>query len=100
MMDKITGSPPVNNTVTKENRRRDDSAVTDNSAGARTAVDNVELTGTAKKLQQAEKLVADTGDVNEQKVAEVKLAIQNGSYRVDSEQVANKLLALDEALRK
>ncbi len=100
MMDKITGATPVNNTVTNENRRRDDAAVTDSSAGARTAVDNVELTGTAKKLQQAEKLIADTGDVNKQKVAEVKLAIQNGSYRVDAEQVANKLLAMDEALRK
>jgi len=100
MMDKITGATPVNTTVANEGRRRDDSAVTDSNVGARTAVDNVELTGTAKKLQQAEKLIADTGDVNEQKVAEVKLAIQNGSYRVDSEQVANKLLAMDEALGK
>lgn len=100
MMDKITGATPVNTTVTNESRRRDDSAVTNSSAGARPAVDNVELTGTAKKLQQAEKLIADTGDVNEQKVAEVKLAIQNGSYHVDAEQVAKKLLAMDEALGK
>ena len=99
-MDKITGATPVNNTVTKETHRRDDSAVTASSAEARTAADNVELTGTAKKLQQADKLIADSGDVNEQKVAEVKLAIQNGSYQVDSEQVAKKLLAMDEALRK
>ena len=101
-MDKITGALPVNNTVTKENHRRDDSSVADSNAGTRvgTAVDSVELTGTAKKLQQAEKLVAGTADIDEQKVAEVKLAIENGSYRVDAEQVANKLLAMDEALRK
>jgi len=101
-MDKITGALPVNNTVTKESHRRDDSSVADSNAGTRvgTAVDSVELTGTAKKLQQAEKLMADAGEINQQKVAEVKLAIQNGSYRVDAEQVANKLLAMDEALRK
>jgi len=101
-MDKITGALPVNNTVTTESRRREDSSVTDSSAGARSgaSVDSVELTGMAKKLQQAEKRVAGTEDINEQKVAEVKLAIQNGSYRVDSETVANKLLAMDEALRK
>lgn len=101
-MDKITGSLPVNNTVTTESRQRDDSTVTKNQVGAsvETAVDSVELTGTARKLQQAERLMADVGDIDKQKVAQVKAAIENGSYQIDAGKIADNLLVMDEALKK
>jgi negative regulator of flagellin synthesis FlgM len=100
-MNKITGGLPVNNGVTKESHRADSSPVADTRSGSSTGaiVDSVELTGTAKKLQQAESGMADISDIDTEKVAQIKAAIENGSYRVNAEKVANNLLALDKALR-
>ncbi len=100
-MNKITGGLPVNNTVTKESHRADNSPVKDARSGSPTShvADSVELTGTAMKLQQAENRMSDISDIDTQKVAQVKAAIENGHYRIDAEKVTDKLLAMDEALR-
>lgn len=101
-MNKITGVLPVTNAPSNESHRRENSPAIDKGAGARVspAVDSVVLTGTAKKLQQVEGLMAGAADIDEQKVAQVRAAIENGSYSVDAGRVTDKLLAMDEALKK
>jgi negative regulator of flagellin synthesis FlgM len=100
-MNKITGGLPISNGVTKESHRPDNSPVVDTRSGSLTGavIDSVELTGTAKKLQQAESGMVDINDIDTEKVAQIKAAIEKGSYRVNAEKVANNLLAMDKALR-
>lgn len=60
--------------------------------------DRVSLTSTATALQQVEEQLAKLPDVDSSRVEAVKKAIENGSFAIDSNQVAEKLVAFDSAL--
>ena len=62
------------------------------------AGDQVTLTGSARLLQKLSEAVAGAPVVNAAKVASVKLAIQNGTYKVDAGQVADKLMKFERGL--
>jgi len=55
--------------------------------------DKVEITSLSAHLQQLEKVLHDVGVVDTARVEAIKLAISEGRFRVDSEVVADKLLA-------
>jgi negative regulator of flagellin synthesis FlgM len=55
--------------------------------------DKVEITSLSAQLAQLEKVLADAGVVDAARVDEIKLAISEGRFHVDSEVVADKLLA-------
>ena len=63
-----------------------------------TPVDSVVLTDVAAQVQKAEKALAETPEVDEAKVKQIKAAIADGSYRVNAEQVAEKMLKLEAAM--
>ncbi|MBM7551436.1 flagellar biosynthesis anti-sigma factor FlgM [Thalassobacillus pellis] len=50
--------------------------------------DNIQISSQAKQLQESTKVQAE----REKKVAELKQAIDNGSYKVDSEAAAKKMI--------
>jgi len=54
--------------------------------------DAISLSDTARALSAASKSVGDASDVREDRVAAIKSAIANGTYSVDSRQLARKLL--------
>ena len=56
------------------------------------SVDRVELSGTAKALQQARQLLAASPEVRQEKVAELQVMIQLGAYNVRGQEVAAKML--------
>jgi negative regulator of flagellin synthesis FlgM len=56
------------------------------------AVDRVELSGTAKALQQARTLLAASPEVRSEKVAALKGMIQRGVYNVRGQEVAEKMV--------
>ncbi|MFB9887654.1 flagellar biosynthesis anti-sigma factor FlgM [Balneatrix alpica] len=60
--------------------------------------DKVELSSTAKSLQSIEERLRGMPDVNEDKVAAIKAALADGSYQVDSQRLAQKMLAFDAQL--
>ena len=55
--------------------------------------DKVDISDSSATLQHLEKLLHDVGVVNTAQVEEIKLAISQGRFHVDSEVVADKLLA-------
>jgi negative regulator of flagellin synthesis FlgM len=61
------------------------------SAGVRQA-DSVSLSEAATSLASARRTVADAPDVRADRVAELKAAIANGTYTVDSRQLARSLI--------
>lgn len=69
-------------------------------ASAPAASSSVNLTQTANSLQALEKSIAAAPEVDQQKVDAVRKAINEGSYKVDSEQTATKLIDFDTALPK
>jgi negative regulator of flagellin synthesis FlgM len=62
-------------------------------AVASPARDKVEITSLSAQLQQLEKALSDVGIVDTARVEAIKLAISEGRFRIDSDVVADKLLA-------
>jgi negative regulator of flagellin synthesis FlgM len=54
--------------------------------------DTVSFSDAARALSAATKSVGDATDVREDRVAAIKSAIANGTYTVDSRQLARKML--------
>jgi len=54
--------------------------------------DGVSISDTARSLAAARKAVADAPDVREDRVSALKAAIADGTYTVDSRNLASKLL--------
>ncbi len=66
------------------------------SSNTRTAPqDTVELSETAKVLKAADAKIANTPDVDTDKVARIKAALDNGSYSIDSQRVAEKMMSFE-----
>lgn len=54
--------------------------------------EKVTLSGRAKDIQHARQLIAELPDVRKEKVDDLKARIEGGSYRVDGEKVAEKMI--------
>lgn len=82
-------------------------AVADKSQGERSAAtasssqtgDHVTLTDSARSLQKIEQAVAQAPVVNTAKVAAVKQAVNNGTYKIDAGRVADKILQFESGLK-
>jgi len=55
--------------------------------------DEVALSSVAKDFQAAYKLLSTTPDIREDKVDDIKERIRSGSYTVNAEEVADKILS-------
>jgi negative regulator of flagellin synthesis FlgM len=54
--------------------------------------DTVALSNAAKNIQEAQKQLEAVPDVREDKVAQLKEQIENGTYEIDAEKIADKML--------
>ena len=57
--------------------------------------DTVQLTSGAKLLERLEKSLAGLPDVDSARVAEVKAAIENGSYQIDADAIADAMIRFE-----
>ncbi|MFA7594048.1 MAG: flagellar biosynthesis anti-sigma factor FlgM [Thiohalobacteraceae bacterium] len=60
--------------------------------------DQVSLTPTAQQLRDLEQKVAAHPVVDADRVATIKEALTNGSYTIDPERIAGKMMSLEKAL--
>ena len=60
--------------------------------------DTVVLSNAAKDIHKAQRQLAAIPDVREDKVAQLKEQIENGTYEIDEEKIADKMLK-DELLK-
>lgn len=98
----------INNiTSTKAQRSTDDTKLNQSSdqpvaqqeTGKSSATDTVSLSDNAVQLGKVEHSVATTPVIDTQRVEQLKQAIANGSYEVDAEKVADKLMQFESILK-
>lgn len=54
--------------------------------------DNVVLSSKAKEIQETRKLMDSIADIREEKVAEIRKQIQDGTYEIKEKKIAEKVL--------
>jgi negative regulator of flagellin synthesis FlgM len=59
---------------------------------------NVQITGTARQLSDLDQKVRDLPVINEERVAQVRAAIEQGTYQVRPQHIADQLMSLERAL--
>ncbi len=60
--------------------------------------DKVSLTGNASRLQELERELQSRPVVDGQRVDAVRTAIENGTFEVNPERIAEKMMSLEQAL--
>jgi negative regulator of flagellin synthesis FlgM len=60
--------------------------------------ESVQITGTARQLASLEQAVRDTPEVNNARVAQISSAIEQGTYSVNSQHIADQLVQMDKEL--
>lgn len=62
------------------------------------AQDTVNLTDQALSLNRLQQKITDAPDTDDSKVATIKAAIERGDYKINSDRIAGKMLAQENAL--
>ena len=98
------GSPNRSDLRTDRNpgsSQKAESSVSGNSntpTASSSVSDQVELSSQAQTLKNLEAKLADLPEVDEERVAALKSAIENGEYQINDQRVADKLLSTDALL--
>jgi negative regulator of flagellin synthesis FlgM len=64
----------------------------DKAANKGAKTDKVEISEAAKEIQEVRKQLDNTPDVRTEKVEQLKNQIENGTYEIKSEEIAEKML--------
>ena len=60
--------------------------------------ENVNLSSQAKNLKQLEQKLGDYPEMDDDRIEQIRSALENGSYKVDAEKLAQKMLEMDESI--
>lgn len=60
--------------------------------------DNVSLSDEGQTLAKLEAKLSEMPDIDEARVAEIRASLNNGSYQIDADAIAEKLLDIDDLL--
>ena len=60
--------------------------------------DSVSLSNQAKNLKQLEQKLGDYPEMDDDRIAEIRSALENGTYKIDAEKLAQKMLEMDESI--
>jgi negative regulator of flagellin synthesis FlgM len=87
----ITGKPSVVYSSPKANK---DTAA-GNTTNSGTITDKIDANEIAQSLKKALQTASLTPVIDNDKVAAVKTALQNGNYEIDADRIAEKMLQFD-----
>lgn len=85
-------SIPIEAYVNNIQDKKTNAAPKDRAAHTGAKADTVDISDTAKRVNAAREELDRIPDVREEKVAQLKKQIENGSYKVDPEKIAEKML--------
>ncbi|HFC53539.1 MAG TPA: flagellar biosynthesis anti-sigma factor FlgM [Gammaproteobacteria bacterium] len=75
---------------------RDGSATLQRSSSTTAAQDGVTLTSTAARLRSLENTISSLPVVDSRRVAEIKQTIDEGSYEINPQRIAEKMLDMEQ----
>ena len=92
---KIVGKNPSVNLEAYQKSIRDKNRVQESGkqpAEGVTKEDKVVLSAEVRRIQEAKKLLDSIPDIREEKVAQIKAQIENGTYQVEEKKLAQKMM--------
>ena len=84
--------------VPVEHQRKDSGNTAGDAPPTGSSADKVSLTGQAQQLRELETQLASQPVVDTQRVEAVRSAVEDGSFTVDPQRIADKLISLEQAL--
>ncbi len=60
--------------------------------------ENVNLSSQAKNLKQLEQKLGSYPEMDDDRIEQIRSALESGSYKVDAEKLAQKMLEMDESI--
>ncbi|PCM46014.1 flagellar biosynthesis anti-sigma factor FlgM [Marinobacter sp. ANT_B65] len=60
--------------------------------------ENVNLSSQAKNLKQLEQKLGDYPEMDDERIEEIRSALENGTYKIDAEKLAQKMLDMDKSI--
>ncbi len=78
--------------VNQVNNKTSSRSVSEQSGKPAIKADTVDISDTAKKIQEAKSHLENIPDIREEKVAELKSQIENGTYEINADKIASKML--------
>lgn len=60
--------------------------------------ESVNLSSQARDLKQLEQKLGDFPDMDDEKISQIRSALEDGSYKVDAQQLAQKMLDMDKSI--
>jgi negative regulator of flagellin synthesis FlgM len=60
--------------------------------------ENVNLSSQAKDLKQLEQKLGNYPEMDDDRIEQIRSALENGSYKIDAEKLAQKMLEMDESI--
>ena len=60
--------------------------------------DNVSLSSQARNLKQLEQKLGDYPEMDDDRIEQIRSALENGTYKIDAEKLAQKMLEMDESI--
>lgn len=87
----------LNSNQSSSVKSRNEAKQENNTESTSSIGDRVTLTNTASRLRDIEQQLSNTSSVDNARVAEVQSAISSGDYNVDSDRIADKMLAFEDS---
>lgn len=60
--------------------------------------ENVNLSSQAKNLKQLEQRLGEFPEMDDERIEQIRTALEDGSYKVDAEKLAQKMLDMDKSI--
>ena len=81
-------------------KSRNEASQSSQSETSSSSADRVTLTNAASRLQNIEQQLSNASSIDDARVAEVQSAISSGDYSIDSDRIADKMLAFEDFMNK
>ena len=102
MSSKISGIDPTQIAQVGANRpvQRSQDAVTGDATAnsSKDGSQDVQITGTARQLADLDQKVRSLPDINEERVSQLSAQIEQGTYQVRPQHIADQLMSLERTL--